>query len=118
MAVDSDGRIVCDRCLIRLDGYGVLYGLIATDIDSDGAADDRIYCYQDGCRDVAIAGLDLYPNQIVPPRCTTCLVDLPALSPAYGMICADLDPATGDSRRMAFCDVNGHHLQFLTQGDA
>lgn len=52
-----DGTALCDRCGIELDGYGVIHGMICSDLNEDEEIVYRIYCYINGCRDWILAGV-------------------------------------------------------------
>lgn len=115
MPINENGTANCDRCGTPLDGYGVLYGLISTDLDADGMPVERIYCYVPGCRDAVIDGLVAYPFISSAPACSTCQVPLPFRGTDNAMLAQDLNP-DGTARTLTFCYVNGHRDQFLTQG--
>lgn len=57
MPENPDGTVICDRCGIPLDGYGVIHGMICSDLDENGEIIKRIYCYTNGCRDWILAGV-------------------------------------------------------------
>ena len=114
MPANPDGTAACDRCGTYLDGYGVLYGLITSDIDPLGAARERIYCYTYPCRDAVLDTLIVFPDSA---GCATCDVQFAARGTGEAMMTADLNPdGSGLSRNLAFCYINGHRDQLFTQG--
>lgn len=109
-------RVTCARCRTELDGYGVLYGLCCSAVVDDTEV-VLIFCYSNGCRDAALAGLAVV--DVADGLCSVCRTVLPAASPGYALIAADLDPQTPDQvRRMTFCQINGHQRQVLDQQEA
>ena len=114
MAANPDGTAVCDRCGTALDGFGVLYGLITSDVDPLGVGRERIHCYTYPCRDAALDSLINYPDS---EGCATCDIQFAARGVGEAMMTADLNPdGTGLARNLAFCYINGHRDQLLTQG--
>lgn len=111
---NPDGTAVCDRCRTHLDGYGVLYGLVTSDIDPAGAARERIYCYTYPCRDAVLDSMINFPDSL---GCATCDVQFGARGIGEAMLTVDLNPdESGLARNLAFCYLNGHRDQLLTQG--
>lgn len=112
MPINADGTATCDRCRTDVPGYGVLYGLVSTDLDSTGGTVRRLFCYYHHCRDAALGDLiNHQQSPDAPLACAACQVPLSGVSDA--MLCSDID---GDVvRSFAFCYVNGHRNQLLTQ---
>jgi hypothetical protein len=52
---NPDGTTTCDRCGRELPGYGVIHGMICSDLGEDGQITNRIYCYET-CRDAIVEG--------------------------------------------------------------
>lgn len=114
MPANPDGTAVCDRCGTALNGFGVLYGLITSDLDLEGAPRELIFCYTYPCRDAALASMINFPDSL---GCATCDVQFAVRGVGEAMMTADLNPdGSGFSRNLAFCYINGHRDQLLTQG--
>ena len=117
MGQNADGSARCDRCGTWLAGFGVLYGMVCTDISSTGAVTQRIYCYANNCRSVVLAGLVNQPIATSgQPRCTDCGVPLPERSVEHAMLAADIDPAGSTMRQLTFCYVNQSRERLLAKG--
>lgn len=115
MPANPDGTAACDRCGTALDGYGVLYGLITSDLDVESAQRQLIFCYTYPCRDAVLVGLVNFPDS---SGCAACDLQFMARGVGEAMMTADLNPdGSGFARNLAFCYVNGHRNQLLTQGD-
>jgi hypothetical protein len=110
--MNEDGTATCGRCRRNLEGFGVLYGLICTDLDGNGEVVDRIFCY--GCRDHILSNMVAYPLIMSPPVCTTCQEVLTTRSVSEAMLATDVNP-DGTTRLMAFCYKNGHRDQILSR---
>jgi hypothetical protein len=54
-----DGTASCDRCGRQLEGYGVIHGMISSDLGSDGEIINRIFCYET-CRDAIVTAATRY----------------------------------------------------------
>lgn len=106
MARNSDGSATCDRCGIWLPGYGVLHGMVCTDLDGPNVR-SLIFCYRSNCRSYALGNL----LAITPPmdgnlRCSHCGVILTARSVAQAMLTQDVQPNVDTPRALAFCYIN------------
>ena len=119
MAKNPDGTATCDRCGIWLAGYGVLYGMVCTDLDATGGVRDWIFCYTNNCRSAVLSGMVLYPSDDNASRirCYHCNMRLDTSSVAEAMLTFDLAPATipATVRTMTFCYINGSRDQLLAQ---
>ena len=104
----------CDYCKINLEGFGVLYGLVASHLVDD-QVEELIFCYLNECRTVALRGL---VNIVVAPgdpvvRCVDGGSVLPERSLAYAMLTTDLDPDGGLPRYLQFCYEGGSRDRLL-----
>jgi hypothetical protein len=98
----------CARCEVELDGYGVIYGMVCTDLDEDGAERGLIVCYVNGCRDLVLDGMVNYTGA---GECSTCgTATARALS--HAMLASDLDE-NGFGRPLIFCYDQGHRDAIL-----
>lgn len=60
MAQNPDGTASCDRCGVNLPGYGVIHGMICSDLNGAGEIIDRIFCYENKCRDAIVKAASAY----------------------------------------------------------
>ena len=117
MAANANGTATCDRCEIVLPGYGVINGLVCTDL-LNGVIRNLIFCYRNNCRTVMLTGMLAHLGKT---GCTHCNAAIPTRGVASAMLASDLHPAAdGDvERTMQFCYSNNSRTAFLlplTQG--
>jgi hypothetical protein len=122
VAGNPDGSATCDRCGIWLAGFGVLYGMVCTDIDASGRVRDHIYCYTNQCRTAVLDGLVNYPQTTATEtqKCTHCNRKLDGRSVAEAMLTQDVLPSSNnrEARSMAFCYANGGRDLLIAQAGA
>ncbi len=108
MTENADGTATCDRCGLGLPGYGVIFGMVISDITGD-----LIVCYN--CRPAVLAGLVNHSG--TERQCSHCGVEVAARVTPYASLVTDLapgvDPPTG--RQLLFCVVNGSRDLFLAR---
>lgn len=110
MAQNADGTANCDRCRILLPGFGVIYGMVCNDLNQAGAVVGRIYCYQNNCRSIVMAGLltNIGPSQNPQlPACSDCGLVLNTRGVAEAMLATDIQPGLDTPRLLTFCYANG-----------
>ena len=56
MTTNPDGTASCTNCGASLDGYGVIFGLLASRVESDGTLANYIFCYENGCANTILQG--------------------------------------------------------------
>lgn len=115
-----EGQQVCDRCLLPVEAFGVLHGMITVGIDEGGdILVERIFCYANGCRDIALDQMIPSPESVDPTdeRCDRCGEEIGTRSVASALLAVDLDHQ-GVQRSMTFCHVNGCSVLLLTQAHA
>jgi ribosomal protein L37AE/L43A len=115
MGQNANGTATCDRCGVGRAGYGVLYGMVVTDLDEvTQDVNDLFVCYT--CRPTVLEGLLLAGN-VGPDQCTHCGLAFPVRAVEYGLLAADIAPGvTPESlRQLFFCQVNGSRALFLAR---
>lgn len=102
--ITLDGSTFCDGCQAVLAGYGVLYGMVLSNVEGEGLV-ERIYCYGNGCRDRVLGDRVRFD---VTDRCSTCGAVTPR-SVAVAALSVDLnpDPNNNGQRFATFCHANG-----------
>lgn len=99
---ENEDDATCDRCGLSLPGYGVLFGMLTTDLAS-GLVRSLIFCYANGCRDALLAG---HLNST--SGCTNCGTALQrGLDTALLAVDVDLSTDEDLTRPLAFCYANG-----------
>lgn len=116
MGLNADGSARCDRCGIWLAGYGVIYGMVCSDLDIVGAPRSRIYCYVNNCRGVVLAGMVNHADE---NRCTDDGTALTARSVSEAMLCTDLRPGADPPtiRQMQFCYATGSRDRLVAKAE-
>lgn len=109
---NADGTATCDRCGFTSLGYGVLYGMVVTDLgEATGEIDNLFVCYS--CRPAVLQGLTSFGNTDG-TRCSHCGYTVPVRAVSYGLLAADLAPGVtpATQRSLIFCRVNGSATVF------
>lgn len=118
MARNGDGTATCDRCGIWLPGYGVLYGLITTDLTDKGQTRSLIFCYTNQCRTLVLEGFVNFPAPPDTPllRCTDDNTALARRGLSEALLAVDMHPGIAEHLRyMQFCYATGSRDRFLNQ---
>lgn len=49
MGMNADGTATCTRCGRELPAYGVIHGVLASQVSDEGVIENFIFCYEGGC---------------------------------------------------------------------
>ena len=101
---NADGTATCDRCGIGLPGYGVLHGMVITDVGDSGVILNLIVCYN--CRPIVLDGIMIFDNG---NDCNRCGLSTPYRAASFGILITDLAPAIDppEARYLFFSRENG-----------
>ena len=112
MGQNANGTATCDRCGILLPGYGIINGIVCTDLTRTGAVVGRIFCYRNNCRTIMLTGMLNFPATDF--NCVHCNRAVTTRSLEEGMLTAELHPGSeGVVRSLLFCYANDSRDLFL-----